>query len=39
MGKEQAAIPGEDFYEALLKIWLGNKPVQADLKDAMLGKK
>jgi hypothetical protein len=30
-------IPGEDFYQALLKIWLGNKPAQADLKDALLG--
>ena len=32
-----AAIPGEDFYRALLKIWLGDKPVQADLKGALLG--
>jgi hypothetical protein len=30
-------IPGEDFYRALLKIWLGEKPVQADLKGALLG--
>lgn len=30
-------IPGEDFYRALLKIWLGEKPVQADLKKALLG--
>jgi hypothetical protein len=30
-------IPGEDFYAALLKIWLGDKPVDADLKKAMLG--
>lgn len=34
-GKE---IAGEDFYRALLKIWLGNKPVQGDLKQALLGK-
>jgi hypothetical protein len=27
----------EDFYVALLKIWLGDKPVDADLKKAMLG--
>ena len=39
MGREQVAIPGDDFYDAMLKIWLGNKPVQTDLKDAMLGKK
>lgn len=31
-------ITGEDFYRALLKIWLGNKPVQDDLKQALLGK-
>lgn len=31
-------IAGEDFYRALLKIWLGNKPVQDDLKQALLGK-
>ena len=30
-------IPGEDFYAALLKIWLGDKPVDASLKKAMLG--
>jgi hypothetical protein len=31
-------IPGEDFYRALLKIWLGEKPAQEDLRDALLGK-
>jgi hypothetical protein len=31
-------IAGEDFYRALLKIWLGDKPVQDDLKQALLGK-
>lgn len=31
-------IAGEDFYRALLKIWLSNKPVQDDLKQALLGK-
>src|SRR5688572_19755682 len=30
-------IAGEDFYRALLKIWLGDKPVQDDLKKALLG--
>jgi hypothetical protein len=30
-------IAGEDFFKALLKIWLGNKPVQDDLKQALLG--
>lgn len=31
-------IPGEDFFRALLRIWLGDKPVDADLKKAMLGR-
>jgi hypothetical protein len=30
-------IAGEDFYRALLRIWLGDKPVDGDLKKAMLG--
>jgi len=38
-GKQQGKdIAGEDFYRALLKIWLGSKPAQDDLKDALLGK-
>jgi hypothetical protein len=32
-----AAIPGEDFYRGLLRIWLGDNPVQGDLKKALLG--
>ncbi len=32
-----APIEGEDFYRALLRIWLGEKPVQDDLKKALLG--
>jgi len=31
------AIPGEDFYRALLRIWLGDKPVDGELKAGMLG--
>jgi hypothetical protein len=31
------AIAGEDFYRALLRIWLGDKPVQNDLKKSLLG--
>jgi len=31
------AISGEDFYRALLRIWIGDKPVQDDLKKALLG--
>jgi hypothetical protein len=30
-------IPGEDFFAALLRIWLGDKPVDGDLKKGMLG--
>lgn len=30
-------IAGDDFYAALLRIWLGNSPVDSDLKDALLG--
>jgi hypothetical protein len=31
-------IAGEDFYLGLLRIWLGGKPVQGDLKKALLGR-
>ena len=30
-------IEGADFYRALLRIWLGDRPVQDDLKKALLG--
>jgi hypothetical protein len=30
-------IAGEDFYRALLRIWIGDNPVQDDLKKALLG--
>jgi hypothetical protein len=36
-GAAKGAIPGEAFNRALTRIWLGEKPVQADLKKAMLG--
>jgi len=32
-----APIAGADFYQALLRVWLGPKPVQDDLKKALLG--
>ena len=35
LGKD---IPGEDFYNALLRIWIGDKPIQDNLKEALLGK-
>jgi hypothetical protein len=35
LGKD---IQGEDFYQALLRIWLGNNPAQDSLKEEMLGR-
>jgi len=32
-----AAIAGESFFEAVLRVWIGDKPVDADLKKGMLG--
>lgn len=31
------SIAGEDFFRALMKIWLGDKPVDRSLKAALLG--
>ena len=36
-GQARGAIAGEAFNQALVRIWIGDKPVQADLKKAMLG--
>jgi hypothetical protein len=36
-GAAKGSIAGEPFNRALMKIWLGDKPIQADLKKAMLG--
>lgn len=36
-GVELGRIAGDDFYRALLSIWLGEKPVKDDLKKALLG--
>lgn len=33
----KGTIAGDDFYPALLDIWLGDEPADDDLKDAMLG--
>ena len=35
---EGAPIKEPEFYSALMKIWLGNAPADAQLKDALLGK-
>jgi hypothetical protein len=34
-----AAIPGDDFYAALLRIFLGDHPVDDKLKDGLLGRR
>jgi Chalcone isomerase-like len=36
-GAAKGSIAGEAFNSALTKVWLGDHPVQADLKKAMLG--
>jgi len=36
-GKPVGSITGEDFQQALLAVWLGKKPADGDLKEAMLG--
>lgn len=33
-----APIPGDDFYNALLRIWLGERAKSATLRDALLGR-
>ncbi|MGH8714761.1 MAG: chalcone isomerase family protein [Casimicrobiaceae bacterium] len=36
-GAVSGSVPGEAFNQALTRIWLGDKPVQPDLKRALLG--
>jgi long-chain acyl-CoA synthetase len=36
-GAGKGSIAGEAFNRALTKVWIGDKPVQADLRKAMLG--
>lgn len=36
-GVDKLLIPGDDFFPPLLRIWLGKKPVDGRLRDAMLG--
>ena len=36
-GRFRGRIPGEAFNRALTRIWLGEKPVQPDLKGRLLG--
>jgi hypothetical protein len=36
-GEAKGTIEGDDFYQALLKIWLGEHPVNRHLKEVLLG--
>lgn len=36
-GKVRGSVAGDDLYRALLRVWLGERPADADLKNAMLG--
>ena len=36
-GEMMGTIEGEDFNQAMLRIWLGDEPADDDLKEAMLG--
>jgi hypothetical protein len=36
-GDTKGSIPGDAFNQALMRVWLGEKPVQGDLKKALLG--
>jgi hypothetical protein len=36
-GEARGSVAGADFQRALLKVWLGDKPADGDLKRAMLG--
>lgn len=38
-GIARLTIPGEDFHRALMRIWLGDRPVDGRLKSALLGGK
>ena len=36
-GTNKGTIVGKDFFDALMKVWLGDKPVDKKLKSSMLG--
>jgi hypothetical protein len=36
-GAERGTVEGKDFADALFNVWLGQNPVQEDLKKALLG--
>ena len=37
-GEAKTRIEGKDFADALFRVWLGDEPVDSDLKDRMLGR-
>ena len=37
-GVEKGRIEGADFMRAVLKVWIGDKPVQENMKQSLLGK-
>lgn len=37
-GVARATIPGEDFHRAMMRIWLGDRPVDGRLKRMLLGR-
>ncbi|MNJ01490.1 hypothetical protein D3C73_1611400 [compost metagenome] len=36
-GKHRGRVDNPDFARALLRVWLGDKPAQTSLKNALLG--
>ena len=36
-GKQLGTIPGADFFNALLRVWIGKHPADDDLKEGLLG--
>jgi hypothetical protein len=32
-----SVIPGDDFFTSVLRIWIGDKPADADLKKGLIG--
>ncbi len=36
-GAELGKVAGEDFYRALLSVWIGERPVSDDIKKGLLG--
>ena len=37
-GVVKGFIPGKDFYDAMLQVWIGKSPVTRAFKDQILGK-